>query len=235
MGDVRGEARNCGRARRPAPGALVFALSAACLGYAFNRAEAWVNRTESAWKSAIATVFWVGELASAENRYISNVQNAWDRDWQQHFGGVDHPEDRCGYRPCAFNPRENSFYVALPFDEMTEEGRKKAGTSFIPWNVPRTKRSVLKNRWIAIHANGRTCYGQWEDVGPFETDDAAYVFGANPAPKNRIGESAGIDLSPALRDCLRTRSVSRVRWRHVEYHEVPEGPWKAVITTRPGP
>jgi len=153
----------------------------------------------------------------------------------EHFGGVDHPFNRCGYEPCGFKPKENPFYVALPYDDMEEDGRRKAVNSFIPWDAPGAKRSLLKNRWVAIRANGITCYAQWQDVGPFEKDDRHYVFGAAVTPKNTKGESAGIDLSPAVRDCLKVGGLSRVLWRHVEGHEVPGGPWKRTITRRPGP
>ena len=41
------------------------------------------------------------------------------------------PNHRCGYRPCGFKPKENPFYVALPYDDMEENGRRKeVNTSF---------------------------------------------------------------------------------------------------------
>jgi hypothetical protein len=186
------------------------------------------------WKEAIATVFWVGEAGSEDNSYIPNVASAWDRHWMEHFGGIDDPEDRCGFEPCGFHPKENPFYVALPYDDMTEGGVRKASASAIPWRGA-PGRSALKNRWIAVRANGRTCYAQWQDVGPFESDDIAYVFGDAREPRNKQIKAAGIDLSPAVRDCLQVEPVSRVSWRHVEEKEVPDGPWRKVVTTRPGP
>jgi hypothetical protein len=117
---------------------------------------------------------------------------------------------------------------------MTEGGLRKASASAVPWRAAPGK-SALKNRWIAVRANGRTCYAQWQDVGPFESDDIAYVFGDAPEPRNKQIKAAGIDLSPAMRDCLQVELVSRVAWRHVEEKEVPDGPWRKVITRRPGP
>ena len=38
------------------------------------------------------------------------------------------------------------------------------------------KKSVIKNKWIKITANGKTAYAQWEDCGPFIYDDFNYVF-----------------------------------------------------------
>ena len=129
----------------------------------------------------------------------------------------------------------NPFYVALPYDDLTEDRRRKNTTTIFPWTTGHPTRSALKNRWLAVRASGRTCYGQWQDVGPFQSDDAAYVFGEAALPINTIGEKAGIDLSPAVRDCLGVGDVSEVLWRHIEADEVPRGPWKKLVTSRPGP
>lgn len=193
-----------------------------------------VSLVDWKWKAAIATVFWVGEDAAPDNGFITNVTASWDLDWVASFGGVDQPHSRCGFRPCAFTPKENAFYVALPYDDLTEEGIRKRGAAVVPWNRPSAKMSLL-NRWIAAQAGDAVCYGQWEDAGPFENDDAAYVFGDAPEPRNKRGVSAGIDLSPAMRDCLGVGPVARVMWRHVEAEQVPDGPWKQTITTRQGP
>ena len=89
---------------------------------------------------------------------------------------------------------------------------------------------MCKNRWIEITHAGKTCYAQWEDVGPFATDDAAYVFG-DAAPKNAANDHAGLDLSPACTDNLGLKGMDPVDWRFVEEADVPEGPWKKTVTT----
>ena len=142
---------------------------------------------EPRWKSGRATVFWVGESETEDNDHIANHKSAWDAKWVEHFGGIDDPDDRCEFVPCGFKPKENPFYVALPYDDMEEDGRRKAVNTFIPWDKPGAKQSLLKNRWIAIRANNVTCYAQWQDVGPFEKDDADYVFGDASQPKNSKG------------------------------------------------
>jgi hypothetical protein len=180
-----------------------------------------VSLVGSKWKVAIATVFWVGEEPAPDNGFITNVTASWDHDWVASFGGVDQPNSRCGFRPCGFTPKENAFYVALPYDDLTDEGVRKRSAAVVPWNRPGAKMSLLKNRWIAVQAREVVCYGQWEDAGPFEEDDAAYVFGDAPEPLNKRGVSAGIDLSPAMRDCLGVGPVARVMWRHVEAEQVP--------------
>jgi hypothetical protein len=181
------------------------------------------------WKKATATVFWVGEGATDENGFIHNESSAWDVDWREHFGGLDDPSDRCGYHPCAFTPDENPFYIALPYNDL-RRGRSKENATLIPWFAGPATSTILKNRWVEVSVDGTSCFGQWEDVGPFETDDVAYVFGDAEWPENEEGVGAGIDLSPAIRDCLSVGDVSEVRWRHVEYDVVPNGPWLSIVT-----
>jgi hypothetical protein len=204
--------------------ALVAALQALV---AFSGAS--VPVAEEEWKSATATVFWVGEGEADDNGFIHNRSSAWDVDWMAHFGGLDDPDDRCGFRPCAFTPGENPFYVALPYSDMAR-GRMKENAARIPWYEQSGRRTILKDRWIEVSAHGRSCFGQWEDVGPFETDDIEYVFGESERPLNREGVKAGIDLSPAMRDCLGIGGVAEVRWRHVEREDVPAGPWRDIVT-----
>jgi hypothetical protein len=173
-----------------------------------------------------ATVFWVGESASADNGWISNTKSAWDHFWMDRFGGYDDPTNRNGFLPTAFTPKENPFYVALPYGDYTVSGLKES-IQKVPWYKPiRTGESLLKNRWVKITTNGRTAYAQWEDVGPFETDDFDYVFGV-ARPKYDVG----IDVSPAVRDFLEIGGKGLVSWQFVDEQDVPDGPWKLVVTT----
>lgn len=182
-------------------------------------------------KDIIATVFWVGEAASEENDFIQNRSSAWQNDWMGHFGGEDTPDDRCGNVPCAFIPKENYFYFALPFNDLQENGQPKPANVLknIPWynGQPKPGTTLLKNRWVEVTRNNKTAYMQWEDVGPFGEDDTAYVFGSNRPKEPR----AGIDLSPAAAGYLDIDGRGTVNWRFVEESEVPPGPWKEVVTT----
>jgi hypothetical protein len=181
------------------------------------------------------TVFWCGEHASSANGYIANLTSAWDPRWVEHFGGEDDPRRRDGWRPAAFAPRENPFYVALPYNDFDARGRRRPGyRALIPWAGSRTygaTESAVKNRWIQVVNGARVCYAQWEDVGPYSEDDAPYVFGG-ARPKNRRAPAAGLDLSPATRDCLGVGGISTLSWRFVDDDEVPAGPWKTIVTTR---
>jgi hypothetical protein len=105
---------------------------------------------------------------------------------------------------------------------------KPEASKVIPWFKQRYSRSgktVLKGQWVAIRHGNRVCYAQWEDCGPFVTDDHEYVFGS-ARPKNTSNNSAGIDISPAIRDYLGLKSMSRCDWRFVDVSEVPAGPWR---------
>lgn len=186
----------------------------------FHRSHAWK-------RNVIATVFWVGEEPT-ENNPTPNHMSAWDMNWEANFGGYDHPEQRDGFHPAGFTPRLNPFYVALPYNDVAKGGvHRPEASEVIPWFWERYQGdgiSVCKGRWIAIHHEGRVCYAQWEDVGPFEVDHWKYVFGSeNPRPNRN--KNAGIDVSPAVRDFLGMRGNARVEWRFVEDHEVPDGPW----------
>jgi len=191
-------------------------------------------QAQDGWKRTTASVFWVGEDANAENDFISNAPSAWDINWQQNYGGVDDPNCREGYYPCGFVPKENPFYIALPYNDVDDEHIRKETAVHIPWNDPSATGTLLKNRWVEVRFKGKSCYGQWEDVGPNGEDDWEYVFGDAKNPSNTFGLEAGIDLSPALRDCLGADGSSEVRWRHINEEEVPNGPWKEILTRYTG-
>ncbi len=157
-------------------------------------------------RGVLATTFWVGEPG--------NEKSAWDPKWQANFGGVDDPKRRKGWLPASFNPKQNTFYCALPYNDVA--GRPN-------------RRSKLKGRWVQVRAGGESCYCQWEDVGPWRTDDKAYVLGG-ARPRAEQEAKAGLDLSPAVRDYLGLTGKDPVDWRFVRRGEVPEGPWRAVIT-----
>lgn len=179
----------------------------------------------------IATVFWVGEGANSSNDNIHNRSSAWSEDWVKQFGGIDNPDDRCGYSPCSFSPKENMFYFALPYNDYNESGsiRSHDELKVIPWFDGKVLegQSVVKNRWIEIMYNSKKAYAQWEDAGPFGENDTQYVFGS-ASPKEK---RAGLDISPATADYLGIKGRDTVSWRFVEAHDVPDGPWKQIITT----
>ena len=200
-----------------------------------------------------ATVFWIGEPVgngSTENNAIS----AYDDRWLAHYGGADPyaPARRYPWFP-PFRPHENPFYLDVPYDDFTDNGSpRRERLQVVPWTsaaktalaaaaATGNPYSLMKNRWVEIiHSRAgtqRVCFGQIEDAGPYVYDDAAYVFGTgDPRPRSRLATNAGLDVSPALRDCLGFRGLNndenRVDWRFIDSSRVPAGPWRRVVTTR---
>ncbi len=199
-----------------------------------------------------ATVFWIGEPVgngSTENNSVS----AWDDEWLRHYGGVDDPwslRTRANdYFPSNFTPKENPFYVDLPYNDFDDSGVPRGDRlAVVPWAKEYTAElarrgargrpfSLLKNRWVKLIRARRVCYAQWEDSGPYVYDDARYVFGTrDERPKSRRAKNSGIDVSPAARDCLgfrgRNNAENQVTWQFVDAADVPSGPWRRVVTTR---
>jgi len=186
-------------------------------------------------QNVTTTYFWSGESASKDNQYNDNLSSAWDSKWVEHFGGVDDPTNRIGYLPAKFIPLENPFYFALPYDDFSSDGsRKSDANSTVYWSHEKNwndSESMVKNKWIKIIEGNKTVYAQWEDAGPFEYDDKNYVFGTFP-PVNKFNNNAGLDVSPAVRDYLGLyhQGKNQVSWQFVDFDNVPDGPWKKIIT-----
>jgi hypothetical protein len=189
------------------------------------------------WKTHVTcTIFWIGEQPT-ENNPTPNCKSSWDQQWAINFGGYDNPDPAAriashttgDFRPKNFIPQLNPFYVALPYnDVVNHRGHKPEAARVIPWFSrmrPEPGQTVCKGRWLQIYRNGRSCYAQWEDCGPWTTDDWEYVFGNKP-PKTVQNGGAGLDISPAVRDFLGMKSGDKVHWRFVEASQVPYGPWK---------
>ncbi len=199
-----------------------------------DKARIVIERSDEAFRlfrgwrgNVVGTIFWIGEQPT-ENNPVPNVMSSWDMNWQENYGGYDDPDRRNGYLPAGFTPKLNPFYIALPYNDVAKGGHHRPEASkVIPWfwrDYRGEGISVCKGRWVAIHREGKVCYAQWEDVGPFEVDHWQYVFG-DEEPRGNRNNGAGIDLSPAVRDYLGFRSGERVQWRFVEARDVPEGPW----------
>jgi len=181
------------------------------------------------WKHGIVTTtFWVGELPT-KNNPVSNIKSSWDVDWRNSFGGFDDPSpaSRRGFLPKNFVPRQNPFYVALPYNDVTRGATKSEVPRVVPWfrtAFVKPGQSICKGRWIAIRKGTRVSYAQWEDCGPFRTDHWQYVFG-NARPLPNLNKGAGLDVSPAVRDYLGMAGTDVTDWRFVDFREVPYGPW----------
>jgi TonB family protein len=182
------------------------------------------------WKTdVVTTVFWVGEQ-QFEGKTSPQHQSVWDKDWLKSFGGVDNPEPaaRQEYIPISFVPRQNPFYCALPYNDVEHGQFKPEAPIVIPWFKQahaEPGQSVCKDRWVAIRRGDRICYAQWEDCGPFRTDDFRYVF-QNERPTPNASHGAGLSVSPVVRDHLGLAPTDVADWRFVEVSDVPPGPWR---------
>jgi hypothetical protein len=204
----------------------------------------------------VATTFWVGEIFDPHAADGSQVISTYDAHWMPHYGGCDGvmADGRCetqrrvaanGFFPTRMTPRENPFYLDLPFDDVNNAAAFSQRARVIPWANGRgyaghahdPSFSYMKNRWVKLTRDGRTCYGQIEDAGPGVYDDYRYVFGAgNRRPASRRYNGAGLDVSPALTGCLGFRELNgdhnRVDWQFVDAAGVPPGPWTRLVTTQ---
>jgi hypothetical protein len=183
------------------------------------------------WKTNIVTaVFWIG--GPKETDMVSvRTASAWEPNWVQNYGGVDNPDSsaRRSYIPVAFIPRQNPFYCALPYNDVTHDQFKPEAPLVIPWFKQAYAgpcQSVCKDRWVAIRKGNRTCYAQWEDCGPFLTDHFQYVF-KNERPKPNANHGAGLNVSPAVRDYLGLAPTDVTDWQFIEVRDVPPGPWRS--------
>ena len=186
------------------------------------------------WKlNIVATVFWVGEQATANNP-VHNFSSSWDMYWWRAYGGYDNPgaEGRRrlpdgGTIPAAFVPQQNPFYVALPYNDVSGGRHKPEARKVIPWFgsvFEEEGKSVCRDRWIVLRKGNRTCYAQWSDCGPFRTDHWQYVFGPE-RPIWNLNRGAGVDVSPAVRDYLGLANTDVLDWKFVEFPDVSPGPW----------
>jgi hypothetical protein len=202
----------------------------------------------------ISTTFWVGEIFDPIASDGSQVISTYNSNWFADYGGCDGDASSgsCetqartaanGFLPTTMSPKENPFYLDLPFDDVNDATALAMRQSVIPWATDPAYRgagtnsniSLMKNRWVRITSHGQTCYGQIEDAGPGQYHDTAYVFGSeNARPGNKNFNGAGMDVSPALNGCLRFAELDGegdlVNWQFVEASEVPAGPWKRIVT-----
>ena len=82
----------------------------------------------------VSTTFWVGEIFDPSAPDGSQVYSTYDSQWERHYGGCDgvvrrgrcETERRLARRqffPSSMRPRENPFYLDLPFDDLDESHR----------------------------------------------------------------------------------------------------------------
>jgi hypothetical protein len=204
----------------------------------------------------VATTFWVGEIFDPTAPDGSQVTSSYDPRWLADYGGCDgvvvagvcgtQPRTTGnGFFPTRMTPRQNPFYLDLPFDDLNDPAAFAHRAAVVPWSGDPGYAgrgddptfSYLKNRWVRITRADRTCYGQVEDAGPGQYDDEAYVFGHDDRrPADRRYNGAGMDVSPALNGCLGfvelNGDTDLVDWQFVDDPQLPPGPWLRLVTTQ---
>jgi hypothetical protein len=185
--------------------------------------------TDYPWRKDIpTTLFWIGQNGAAGS--------AWDPDWTANNGGEDSPDHRDGFTTAGRAGHLNPFYVALPFNDLAYPDK---AAKFVPNDWPRAAQngkpvSACKDRWVWMkNAEGRSCFAQWEDVGPSDKSDAndkgddhaEYVFGDEPLnPPTK----PGLAISPAVAKYLgqgTDGAAPVVSWRFVDDQDVLPGQW----------
>jgi hypothetical protein len=179
------------------------------------------------WKTnIITTVFWIGEGGSSVSS-TDNYKSAWNADWIHQNGGSDDQDDMSGYASSLHASTLNPFYIALPFNDLVYPDKARRWIPSSWFKPPRNGKQVsaCQHRWVEIkNRAGRTCFAQWEDVGPLRYDHAEYVFG--PERPDTLTR-AGLDVSPAVALYL---SIDRhgagiTSWRFVDDDDVQPGLW----------
>lgn len=237
---------------------IVVALTVSCAASTGPRGNAHLPAKATSYPlhtGIVATTFWVGEIFDPNAPDGSQTYSTYDSQWQAHYGGCDgvtvrgscQTERRTvtnNYFPTVMSPRQNPFYLDLPFDDINNNAAFHQRGQVIPWahdpaylsDINNPAASLMKNRWVQLQHSGHVCYGQIEDAGPGDYDDADYVFGThNARPANARFNHAGIDVSPALNGCLSFADLNgendMVNWRFVDQVDVPAGPWTKVRTS----
>jgi len=86
------------------------------------------------WKTNIVTtVFWVGEQAGGNNP-VPNYKSSWTLIGQElRWNRCSDAGARRNYIPIAFIPKQNPFYCALPYNDVTHGQFKPEAPLVIPW------------------------------------------------------------------------------------------------------
>jgi hypothetical protein len=190
-------------------------------------------------RNILTTWFRGGTPAGVGDRGTSNVDSAWYKDWRVHLGGTD-----TGQLALTRPGLDNLYYFALPCPDYNEQGiipahidqARAAGLS-LPATIDKNH-SAFKNLWIQVRYGSKTVYAQWEDVGPLGPNvknDCAYVFGSSrPLQEKTKTIDSALDLSPSAYSYLQSNldtGVIKTSWAFVSAEAVPDGPWKANVTT----
>ncbi len=132
-------------------------------------------------KEFVTTLFWIGKsMKKAHGTRLGQPPTEGLTEPKKEFFAGNQTRQR-------FVPRQNPFYVALPYNDLIRNQFRPEAPLVIPWfqqTYTGPGVSVCRHRWVAIRKGDRTCYAQWEDCGPYREDHFQYVFqDERPKPK----------------------------------------------------
>jgi hypothetical protein len=190
-----------------------------------------------------ASVFRVGVALPGQGVDGQSLSSGWDRSWAAHYGGCDGygsvgascrsdlaARTAPDWFPVALVPKENPYYVGLPYNDVGDPDRAAVPWAYDPGyaeHVGDRAFSFVKNRWVQVTGANGSCYAQVEDTGPGASDPGYVLRAAPPA------HTPALNLSPALARCVGVTDPAagtRVDWAFVD--RPPAGPWTAVVTSR---
>ena len=151
--------RNCEHNVAAMPCQIGMKIAPIVLAVLFVMATLRASEAHYPWKRGIVTtVFWIGERPTANNP-VPNYKSSWDLRWAKNYGGLDNPDpsQRRNYIPVRFIPRQNPFYVALPYNDVTRGTTKPEARRAIPWfkQAFETAREKCAQRSLGCHQTGQ--------------------------------------------------------------------------------
>jgi hypothetical protein len=130
-------------------------------------------------------------------------------------------------------PEAESFYIALPYNDVTHGQFKPEAPLVIPW----FKQSYT-GPGQSVCRQSLDCHSQRESpllramggLRPVSHDHFQYVFG-NERPKPNLNHGAGLDVSPAVRDYLGLAPTDVADWQFVKFGMCLRVPGEATAIT----
>ena len=139
------------------------------------------------------------EIISSRIAQVPGINNGRKPRW------FDHPNPAHGlnYVPTKVIPQQNPYYCNPLQRQSTywPPARSASCFSVVSRGVSRAGCFHLQGPMDGDPKGNRIALAQWENAVPFRTDHWQYVFG-NERPKPNLNQGAGLDVSPAVPDCL---------------------------------
>ena len=145
----------------------------------------------------------------------------------KHFGGVDSPSTERLFSG-GLHAQAKSVLCGSAFRRGGPGWQPQGGRKKDP-GFGESREPLTRNRWVEIRYKDKSCYAQWQDVGPMGEDDFDGCSGTPRSP--RTGRAQGRPrYFAAAAQYLGVEGSARTEWRFVDEAQVPGGPWKTIVT-----